>query len=100
MFRTEIVIGDVTHRVVRGSLDKAVAFAREIADEYGIESTGTVDELREALLDSDETSGVDIALPVVSADCSTCPQCDVMGGYAEGDTSSWCEACGYDSEEA
>ncbi len=102
MFRTEILIDGECFRTVRGSSLEAVQFARDLAADYGIESTGTVSQLGEALLDDDRTAWVEIAQPVTTADWSSCPQCDIQGSFAEGDdeTPSWCEACGYDSEEA
>jgi hypothetical protein len=102
MFRTEILIDGECYRSVQDNAFRATMFAREVATSFGIESTGTVSQLGEALLDDDRTAWVEIAQPLTTADWSSCPQCDIQGSFAEGDdeTPSWCEACGYDSEEA
>ena len=101
MFRTEILINGECHRTVRGSSAEAIQFARDLAADHGIESTGTVDQLGEALLDDDRTAWVDIAVPLPAGwDDNACPSCGIHASFAEGDdeTPSWCEACGYDSE--
>jgi len=104
MFRTEIRIDGDCFRIVCGDRDKALQFAHEVAIDhlgtYEVTEAGAEDDITEALMDSDDVSWVDVALPVVAADYPRCPECDLMGSFSSGDTSQWCEACGYDSEEA
>lgn len=99
MFRTEIVLDGICYRIICGSREEAVEAAREVARMACVDHTGGEKELTEALMDDDNVSWVDVALPVVTADQPTCPECDVMGSFSTGDTSDWCEACGYDSSE-
>jgi hypothetical protein len=103
MFRTEILLDGICYRITCGSRDEAVESAREVARIAGIEKSlvfGDEVKLEEALLDHDMIAWVDIAVPVTTADYPVCPSCDLQGSFNTGDTSEWCEACGYDSEEA
>ena len=105
MFRTEILIKGECHRTVRGNRDEAIEFARQVVLDfigtYEVTTAGAEDDLTEALMDDDNVAWCDVALPVVKADYPRCPECDLMGSFNTGeDNCSWCEACGYDSEEA
>ena len=103
MFRTEILIEGECNRTEVGTSLDAIQFARDVAADFGIENTGTVHELGEVFMDDDRVAWVEIAQPLSDGWTDTgCPSCGIHGSFAEGEdgVSSWCEACGYDSEEA
>lgn len=105
MFRTEILINGELHRRVGGSYDAAIEFARQVVLDYigtyEVTTAGAANDLREALLDDDRCAFADVAISVATADYPKCPQCDLMGSFITGDDEGdWCEACGYNSQEA
>lgn len=101
MYRTEIFLEGFCYRIV-GTYEEALEGAREVAAIAGVNTSGDRDQLADALMDSDEVAWVDVALPVSEASHSYphCPECDLIGSFTAGDTSDYCEACGYDSGEA
>lgn len=99
MFRTEILLDGICYRMVCGSYDEAVDAAREVARIAGVDDSGDEHQLCEALIDDDNVGWCDIAVPVTTADYPQCPTCDLQGSFNTGDSSQWCDACGYDSED-